>query len=79
MNNIIFIESNTSGTGELFIKKSIDYGYKPIFVSANPELYNFLEKYSEVRIEKIDTGNKEKIIEFCNSLIKSGDIISAIT
>lgn len=39
-----FIESNTTGTGRLFIEEVINLGYEVLFLSKNPEKYPFLEQ-----------------------------------
>lgn len=57
MNSIVFIESNTSGTGKTFLTKAVSYGYIPIFLTINPELYPFLKKIKEIEVYKINTMN----------------------
>ncbi|WNJ97402.1 lyase family protein [Vibrio ruber] len=46
MNNeyIIFIESNTSGSGEQFVDLAIKEGLVPVFLTSTPEKYPFLTK-----------------------------------
>ncbi len=41
---IVFIESNTTGTGELFLKCAIQKGYQVLFLTSSEALYPFLEK-----------------------------------
>lgn len=43
---IVFIESNTTGTGRLFVKAAVEYGYKVVVLVERPERYPFLEQDS---------------------------------
>ena len=43
---LVFIESNTSGTGRLFIKAAREHGYQPVMLTERPERYAFLEQDS---------------------------------
>lgn len=80
MKSIIFIESNTSGTGEIFIKKAIEYKYKPILLTMNSNLYSFSNKIIDLKIvDGIDTLNEQEIVNFCKTYIAGGNIISGIT
>ncbi|MGO7660626.1 hypothetical protein ACC679_38135, partial [Rhizobium ruizarguesonis] len=38
---ILFIESNTSGTGRMFLQSASDLGFAPILLSAKPSRYEF--------------------------------------
>jgi argininosuccinate lyase len=42
--SIVFIESNTTGTGEKFISSALSKGYNILFISVNPLKYSFLKK-----------------------------------
>lgn len=77
MNSIIIIESNTSGTGELFLKRVINYGYTPIFLSANLDLYPFLDQL-EIKTYEVDTTNIEGMINICKHLQENGVFIKGI-
>ncbi|WP_161597770.1 lyase family protein [Fluviispira multicolorata] len=57
-----FIESNTTGTGEIFVQKALEKGYQILFLAADPSRYSFLNKYLISPI-KIDTSNEECIIK----------------
>lgn len=39
---LLFIESNTSGTGRLFVRTAREMGFAPVLVTARPEKYAFL-------------------------------------
>ncbi|MBY3517402.1 hypothetical protein HFN76_35720 [Rhizobium laguerreae] len=38
---IVFVESNTSGTGRMFLQSAADLGFRPILLSANSSRYEF--------------------------------------
>ncbi|HEU4456584.1 MAG TPA: hypothetical protein VFR81_26185, partial [Longimicrobium sp.] len=39
---LLFIESNTSGTGRLFVQAAREIGYRPVLVTARPAKYAYL-------------------------------------
>jgi biotin carboxylase len=43
----IFIESNTSGTGEIFLREAATLGFTPVLLSAEPSRYGFLARGCE--------------------------------
>jgi biotin carboxylase len=47
---ILFIESNTTGTGYLFFVRALALGLEPILVSKDPQRYPFLSKFSNLQI-----------------------------
>lgn len=78
MNNktIVFIESNTSGTGYLFFRAASNAGLRPFLLAANPSLYEI--PYSGVVVAQVDTGNVSSIMDFCYSLHIKGYKIAAV-
>jgi biotin carboxylase len=40
--SLLFIESNTSGTGRLFVHTARELGYAPVLITAKPEKYAYL-------------------------------------
>lgn len=78
MEIVIFIESNTSGTGELFIKKVIEYGYTPVFLTSMPSLYSFIANTNIIKVKQLDTLQFSEIITCCNDFIKNGCDIKGI-
>jgi biotin carboxylase len=43
---VVFIESNTTGTGRLFVKAAMEYGYQAVMLAERPERYPFVEQDS---------------------------------
>ena len=49
---ILFIESNTSGTGLLFFIRTLELGLEPILLSVEPNKYPFLRQFKSLRIRE---------------------------
>ena len=39
---LLFVESNTSGTGRLFVQRARELGYRPVLITTRPEKYAYL-------------------------------------
>jgi biotin carboxylase len=63
---LIFVESNTTGTGRLFIRAATECGYSPALLAAQPERYSFVQE-EPVCLVKCDTGS---FPELCKSIEK---------
>ncbi|MDQ0416652.1 argininosuccinate lyase [Croceifilum oryzae] len=59
--SIVFVESNTTGTGELFMKEALAMGYNVFFLSNDPFKYPFLDRYP-VHYAQINTENSDELI-----------------
>lgn len=70
-NILIFIESNTTGTGMAILKRTTELGFTPIFVTNKPERYLGLESFTGLVIT-CDTNNlegiKQNIAQFINPI-----------
>lgn len=66
-NHIVFIESNTTGTGKLFIATARKKGFVPIFITSNPDKYPYL---SEILIHPIilDTNDEQSLFYFLQTI-----------
>ncbi|MBL4801198.1 MAG: ATP-grasp domain-containing protein [Emcibacter sp.] len=53
----LFIESNTSGTGELFAHTAYELGYAPVLVGEDPQKYAYANK-PWLQLETCDTYNR---------------------
>lgn len=60
---IAFIESNTTGTGSLFLEKAMSKDLKPLFITSDPRKYSFLaEKLIQPII--LDTHSESEIYDY---------------
>lgn len=73
--SIVFIESNTTGTGHLFLKKAIEKNYRIIFITADPEKYPFLatELIQPVILNTLDEG---KMYDYLSNIAGLAGIFS---
>ncbi|WP_095205134.1 lyase family protein [Mesorhizobium carmichaelinearum] len=59
--SFLFVESNTTGTGELLIKRARVLGFEPYLATRNPARYPFL-KGAVVRVIEAETRNPDELI-----------------
>lgn len=62
MHNIAFVESNTTGTGELFVQRAREKGLQVLFLTSKPEKYHFLKKLL-IHPIIVDTSNVQEILQ----------------
>ncbi|MER8428308.1 lyase family protein [Mesorhizobium sp. M1403] len=59
--SFLFVESNTTGTGELLMKRARVLGFEPYLVTRNPARYPFL-KGSVAEVIEAETGSPDDLI-----------------
>lgn len=64
---LLFIESNTSGTGRLLASAARDLGLTPVLLSAEPARYEFAAQDGVVTVQ-VDTQNEASLPEECHRL-----------
>lgn len=72
----VFIESNTTGSGQIFLKKVLDMGMKVLFLTSNPSKYPFLQ-LELVQPFIMDTSDHTKIIDFLNTQVNIKAVFSS--
>lgn len=70
---VVFLESNTTGTGRLFMRAARAEGCEPVLLAARPGLYPFAEEES-VRIVEIDTADEAAVLDFCVRLGRDAEL-----
>lgn len=70
---IVFIESNTSGTGRIFASKAAEYGYQPLFLVESSNRYPFFEQGSFPFLE-CRTGSVTDLLSALEKLAKEAPI-----
>lgn len=75
LDSIAFIESNTTGTGEEFIKSALRNNYKVLFLTSTPKKYSFIKKLL-VHPIIIDTHDIEKIFNYLKDIPNLKGVIS---
>src|SRR5262249_30279093 len=66
---IIFIESNTSGTGRLFVRVAGEHGYEPVMLVEKKERYAFLDE-DLVPFRRCNTTSNIQIAAILKSLAR---------
>jgi len=74
--SFLFVESNTTGTGELLMKRASVLGFEPYLVTRNPARYPFLEGFAAQVIEA-ETRNPNEIIEAAAKLPRLAGVYSS--
>ncbi|WP_304459268.1 ATP-grasp domain-containing protein [Alicyclobacillus sendaiensis] len=69
----IFVESNTSGTGRLFIETAKLLDFEPVLLCKNADIYDFPE-YVKKHSYVVDTSDLSQLISLCKTLEQSRDI-----
>lgn len=72
----VFIESNTTGSGHIFLRKVLDLGMSVIFLTSNPSKYPFLQ-LELVQPVIIDTSDYAKVADFLSAQVNVKAIFSS--
>lgn len=72
----LFVESNTTGTGELLMKRARALGFEPYLVTRNPARYPFL-KDSVVQVIEAETRSPDELIGAAAKLGRLAGIYSS--
>ena len=73
----VFIESNTSGTGQLFARSAEREGFKPILFAKDPSNYKYASE-NGIEVLRINTEDKEAMLHACH-LLKSESGVAGVT
>nr|WP_031198909.1 lyase family protein [Mesorhizobium sp. L2C054A000] len=65
--SFLFVESNTTGTGQRLIQRASALGFQPYLVTRNPARYSFL-KDSVTRVIEAETRSPNELIEVAGKL-----------
>lgn len=75
---IIFIESNTSGTGRLFARAAREQGLRPILITDDPSRYKYVAE-DAIDILLRETQNEEAVLEECRRVAASEHLVGVTT
>jgi S-sulfo-L-cysteine synthase (3-phospho-L-serine-dependent) len=74
MPRLVFLESNTTGTGRLFIRAARLEGCEPVLIARNPELYGFAVEEA-VRVVVADTSDEAEVLDCCADLAAESSLV----
>ncbi|RWD55901.1 MAG: ATP-grasp domain-containing protein [Mesorhizobium sp.] len=73
--SFLFVESNTTGTGELLIRRARVLGFEPYLVTRNPARYPFL-KDSAAQVIEAETRSQDELVGIAAKLRRLSGIYS---
>ncbi|WP_394849179.1 ATP-grasp domain-containing protein [Pendulispora brunnea] len=68
---IAFVESNTSGTGRLFLAAARELGFQPVMLTSTPERYPYLSA-EDCDVVTLDTSDAAALLEASRELSRRG-------
>jgi S-sulfo-L-cysteine synthase (3-phospho-L-serine-dependent) len=71
-----FLESNTSGTGALFVQAAAALGLRPVLLASDPAYYPYVER-DGVDAVRLDTQDREALLAACSRL-RDGEGLAGI-
>jgi biotin carboxylase len=76
---VLFIESNTSGTGRLFVRMAREMGYAPILVTARPQKYAYLADADAPEVIVVPRVEEEELYALIRDRFDGGRGVAGIT
>lgn len=71
--HIVFIESNTTGTGRLFARVAREHGLAPLLLSADPARYPYVDE-DGLEYLSLDTTDLVALLAACEPLAQAGTL-----
>lgn len=76
---VLFIESNTSGTGRLFVQAAREMGFHPVLVTARPEKYAYLSAAGAPEVVAVAGVEEDDLYRLIHQRFAGGDDVAGIT
>jgi S-sulfo-L-cysteine synthase (3-phospho-L-serine-dependent) len=73
MKKLLFIESNTTGTGMIAIQKAHSLNLSPVFITRDPKLYNGLFE-QDCQVITCETNHFDVVLETIKTIFDPGEI-----
>ncbi len=64
---LVLVESNTSGSGEIFARTAIRMGLTPVLLAAVPEIYRYVPMEG-LQVVQLDTSNQQAVADVCREI-----------
>jgi S-sulfo-L-cysteine synthase (3-phospho-L-serine-dependent) len=71
---LVFLESNTTGTGRLFMRATRAERCEPVLIAKNPELYEFAVEEA-IKVVVVDTGDEAAVLGCCADLATESGLV----
>jgi biotin carboxylase len=76
---VLFVESNTSGTGALFVHTARAIGYAPVLVTARPEKYAYLARPGAPEVVVVPRVDEDAVEALVRERFGGGEGVAGIT
>ncbi|HEU4881556.1 MAG TPA: ATP-grasp domain-containing protein [Longimicrobium sp.] len=76
---LLFIESNTSGTGRLFVRMARELGFAPVLITARPEKYAFLADADAPEVVTVPRVDEDELHTLIQQRFSGGAGVAGIT
>jgi biotin carboxylase len=76
---VLFIESNTSGTGRLFVQTARSMGFAPVLVTARPEKYAYLSQEGAPEVIHVPRVDEDELYALIHARFDGGAGVAGIT
>ena len=76
---LVFVESNTSGTGRLFVRIAREMGFRPVLVTARPEKYAYLADEGAPEVIVVPRVDEDDLERLLRGRFGSGAGVAGIT
>lgn len=74
---LVFVESNSTGTGRLMVKAAAELGFRPIVLASDAARYAFIEQ-DGIAVHTVDTQSEAEVREACR-VIQARDGVAGVT
>ena len=75
---VAFLESNTTGTGALFVRAAARLGYRPVLLTADPARYSFAAG-GQVDVIRLDTSSPAALLDGCRRLDRESGLAGIVS
>lgn len=80
MRLFLFVESNTTGTGSIFLERACRAGLVPVFLARDPARYGFLRTWpSRWRVEIVDTTDRCALLARAREISEESDVVGVFS
>ncbi|HEV2735569.1 MAG TPA: hypothetical protein VGV85_12065, partial [Longimicrobiaceae bacterium] len=76
---VLFVESNTSGTGRIFVQTARAMGFRPVLVTARPEKYAYLSQERAPEVVVVPRVEEEALHRLVHDRFAGGGEVAGIT
>jgi argininosuccinate lyase len=76
---VLFVESNTSGTGRIFVLTARAMGYRPVLVTARPEKYAYLSQDGAPEVVVVPRVDEDGLHRLVQERFAGGAEVAGIT